>query len=292
LHIAGSCGDLLSVPWIATNQFYSAVASHYILVSGRVSPTWNQDFLHQFPRQPKKHHYQRDWTTDLDTLSKIRRPWFINTSDPNQANLLKLYFKDQVYVISINYSDNLAPLVIKNFCTKVIDSKNLSIRDDLSEEFLQAVAKTEEEQEYFINLSKTQELGLWYAKQRLFSDDITYPPYNFNYQGDITIRLDTILSLDHLLPTIKNSMNTVGLKFDEEEFVKFYNQWRLYQDPIYFYKWANVEFNNALGYNPLSANKCNRAITLCPINQLLIKKCLNTQKIFQTTQELLEYLNG
>lgn len=292
LHVGGSCGDLLSIPWIATKQFYSAVESHEILESGRVWPVWNKDFLKQFPRQPKKHHYLRDWSNDLTALSNLDHTWFIQTSNPLQANLLKSYFKDQVQVISISYSINLFPFVVKNFCTKILDSKDFLTRDDIGEEFLQAVAKTPNEQEYFLNLSINQKLGLWYATQRLFSENVNYPPVSFSYQGDITINLDTILSLDQLLPTIKTSMDDIELKFDTEGFVKIYYQWQQFQDPIYFYKWPSVNFNNALGYNSLATNECNRSIPLCPINQLFIKKYLTDKKTFQNTQELLEYFNG
>ncbi len=224
LHIAGSCGDMLSVPWINSGQYYSAAKSHDLNTSGRMMPVWSEEFLAEFPRQSPKHYHSRDWTNDLKKLSTLSRPFFINTSDSIQAQQIKNYFKNDVHTISINYQENSWPFVAKNFCSKVIDSENYLTRDDIGENFLKVVAKTHEEREYFIKLSKMGKLGYWYAKN-LVDGYITYPPKSFECPADTVINVEELLNQDQLFAKLYNLANILNVKLDMNNFTSVYQTW-------------------------------------------------------------------
>jgi len=285
LHSAGTGGDLLSSYWINSGRFYSAVQTHSLTSYGRMFPVWNAEFLNQFPKQPKKHYYNRDWTKDLAQLEKLKQPFFINTTDCAQAELIKNWFGEKVCVISVSYNENLWPLVVKNFCTKVLDSPNYLTRDDVGEAFLQAVAKTPEEQEKFLELGNSYELGYWYATN-LLHGCINFPPKEFVYSGDINILLDEILIKDRLINILKSTQFTI----DTDIFVNIYDNWCKTQDQIYFYSYDNAEFNNCLGYNRLSNNPPDNPILLSKFDQLFIKKYTNTDNQYNNTSELLDFL--
>jgi hypothetical protein len=74
---SGSCGDFLSIPFIATKKYFSQISHHELNSDGRMVPTYNQKFLQKFPKQQFLHHYTRKWNDDLEKLSDINEPWLL-----------------------------------------------------------------------------------------------------------------------------------------------------------------------------------------------------------------------
>ena len=224
---AGSCGDFLSIPFIATKKYFSVISHHTLNDSGRMIPHWNTDFLKHFPKQPYLHHYSRDWANDLETLSKLNKPWLILSSDTNQTKLIKNYFNDNVNLVTINYSINSYLFVLKSFCNKVLDYPNYLTKDDIGEKFLNVVAKTQEQRQYFLNLSAQKKLGQWYF-DNVMNGNIDYPR-EFYQVGDTEIFLDSIFNKSSIFKIIKKIDSDVNLK----TFEPIYDSWLQKQDLTY-----------------------------------------------------------
>jgi hypothetical protein len=294
LHTSGSCGDLVSLPWIRTGEFYSASSGRTLTATGRMLTVWNPDFVKQFPKQPGKHYYSRNWTQDLDQLSQLSQPWLINTVDSAQAALLKNRFQDQVHVISINYDNHMWPFVLKNFCTKVLDSPNYLTQDDVGEHFLSVVAKTNQERDYYISLGESGLLGHWYAEQTLFGTHINFPPQQFEFLGDTVVRIEEILVPNLIIEKIKNIADILNISVDIKKFNADYNQWIVQQCSIYKYNAVDTNWQQCFGHNQLAVDTAD-SIPLDRIDQLFIKKYLRNfeadmPKIqFLTLQDFLNY---
>ena len=224
VYTAGSCGDLVSIPWIATNQFYSLVSHHTITESGKALATYNEDFIQQFTKQQFLHHYSRDWADDLDKLEKLSTPFLILTTLSDQATLIKNYFSDRVHILSINYNKSDWPFVASGFCDKVLNVPDYLTKDDVGENFLNAVAKDSDQREQFLYLGQKGLLGLWYA-QHLADGNIGYPPKENTLLGDTTLQLDEILDYHRLKDKLKSTADYVGVDLDLDSFYKIYSEW-------------------------------------------------------------------
>ena len=225
VYTAGSCGDLVSIPWIATGQFYSMISHHTITESGKALATYNEDFIQQVTKQQFLHHYSRDWYDDLDKLEKLSTPFLILTTLPEQATLLKNYFDDDVHIMSINYDKNNWPFVANGFCDKVLNVPDYLTRDDVGEKFLNTVAKNPIQREQFLYLGRKGLLGLWYA-QHLAAGNIEYPPKENTFLGDTTLQLDEILDFDQFKDKLQSIAIDVGVELDLDHFYKIYTEWR------------------------------------------------------------------
>jgi hypothetical protein len=224
VYTAGSCGDLVSIPWVATGRYYSVISSHEVNSAGRAVPVLNQKFLDQFPKQPKKHHYARDWSNDIDQLSRLETPFLILTTVEAQAQQIKDKLGDSVYVISINYSEDNWPFVASSFCSKVLDYPGYLTNSDVGENFLDAVAKDAAHRQQFLYLGKKGLLGYWYAK-KLLSNELHYPPKEFSYPGDYTLELSDILNPTSFILELEKISAQVGIESDLEQFKQFYSVW-------------------------------------------------------------------
>jgi hypothetical protein len=228
LYLAGSCGDLISIPWISTRQFYSVIAGHTLLDSGRVKADFNKEFINQFPKQPYLHHYARDWTNDINKLKNIDKPFLILTGSIAQANLFKNYFSSNVHVLTINYSESLWQFVATNFCTKILDYPNYLTNDDIGENFLNKVANSSARREQFLELGRAGQLGHWYA-EHLTAGNLNFPPKEFKFQGDSTLLLDEILDFNRLTKKLLEIADDIGITLDLEYFSNIYHIWRTKQ---------------------------------------------------------------
>ena len=221
---AGSCGDFLSIPFIATQKYYSAISHHTMNDSGRMVPHWNDNFLEQFPKQRNLHHYSRDWSNDLDMLSTVNKPWLILCSDSDQSKLIKNYFNDAVHLVTINYGINSQQFVFKSFCNQVLDYPNYLTKDDVGEKFLNVVAKTPQQRQYFLDLSRDKKLGQWYY-DNVIQGYIDYPR-EFYLSGDTEIFLDNIFVKSRIFKTIRLLDSDVNL----DAFEPIYDAWLQKQD--------------------------------------------------------------
>lgn len=225
VYTAGSCGDLVSIPWVATGQFYSMISHHTITESGKTLATYNEDFIQKFTKQQFLHHYTRDWTIDLGELEKLSTPFLILTTLPEQATLLKNYFDNDVHIVSINYDKTNWPFVAAGFCDKVLNVPNYLIRDDVGENFLNTVAKDPKQREQFLYLGRKGLLGQWYA-QHLAAGNIGYPPKENTFLGDTTLQLDEILDFGQFKDKLRSIAIDVGINLDLDSFYKTYTVWR------------------------------------------------------------------
>lgn len=224
VYSAGSCGDLVSIPWIATNHFYSLVSHHKILKSGRALAVMNEEFQNQFPKQPFKHQYARDWSQDIHKLSQLNQPFLILTTSGEQANLLKKYFDDDLHVLAIHYTKNDWSFVAKGFCTKILDYPGYLTNDDIGENFLNIVSNTPTQREEFLTLGKEGKLGYWYAQQ-LVNEKLSFPPKEFTYPGDSIITLDDILNFEKIKNKLESISEKLTITLDMENFSNVYESW-------------------------------------------------------------------
>jgi hypothetical protein len=224
-YTGGSCGDFISIPWVATQQFYSLISHHTITDSGRALPTYNDDFMSMFPKQPRLHYYSRDWTEDLDKLNNLSEPFLILTTSSEQATLIKKYFNTNVHVLSINYTKSNWPFVAGSFCSKVLDSPNYLTKDDVGEHFLNTVAKEDPvHRQQFLYLARKGVLGLWYARH-LAAGHINFPPKENNFLGDTTLQLDEIFDINLLASKLQSASIDVGVTLELDSFFDVYNSW-------------------------------------------------------------------
>lgn len=223
-YTAGSCGDLISIPFVSSGEFYSLISRHKITESGRAEAIYDQKFIEQFPKQPYLHHYTRNWTEDLISLKNLSNPFLILTTLSTQATLIKDFFNDEVHILSINYNTSNWPFVAKSFCSKVLDSQNYLSRDDVGEKFLNTIAKNKAHREQFLYLSRKGLLGTWYAKQ-LALDNLNYPPKENNFKGDTTLYLDEILDYNLLKPKLQFIADEIKTDIDLDNFNKIYTNW-------------------------------------------------------------------
>lgn len=224
-YTAGSCGDLISMPWIATGQFYSVISHHKITSTGRALAIYNDHFINQFPRQPGHHHYTRSWEFDLPHLKKLTRPFLIMSTVPEQAQIIKQYFKSNVHVISINYNKENWPFVASSFCSKVLDAPDYLTRDDIGEAFLNSVASTSTHRNQFLYLEKKGLLGQWYAKH-LALGNLNFPPKENKISGDTIIMLDEILEFNSLKNKLQSAATDINIDLNFDGFFQFYTEWR------------------------------------------------------------------
>lgn len=225
VYTSGSCGDLVSIPWVATGQFYSVLSHHNITESGKASASYNNNFIVDFPKQPYLHHYSRDWTNDLDKLESLSTPFLIITAAPAQATIIKNHFGDRVHVISINYNKDNWSFVANGFCDKVLNVPGYLTKDDVGENFLNAVAKDSSQREQFLYLGQKGLLGQWYARH-LAAGNIGYPPKENTFSGDTNLLLDEILDYSQLETKLENIAVEVGVELDLDSFSKIYAVWR------------------------------------------------------------------
>ena len=191
-HTAGSGGDIISTAWTMNPNIMSAARYTGTNSAGRATTTLNHAVLDQFPRTPYRHWYNRNWEQDLDKLTKLEKPFFFNVCDIEQARLIKSHLKNNVQLVGVTYSEQHWPFVLHAFCYKVLDAENYLIRDDVGENFLNAVAKTPEQREWFIKLGQNKQLGAWYHEQAL-AGTVQYPPKECSYEFDHSIDLGELL---------------------------------------------------------------------------------------------------
>jgi hypothetical protein len=266
---AGSGGDLLISALY--NHYAAAQVQYQLDENGRMVPGWDPEFIKHFPAQPYKHFNSRDWSNDLDKLESLSAPFLIGTSSKEQSSLLKKHFGSDLGVVAINYGTNLWPFVIKGFCNKVLDSKNYLTCNSVGEKFLQVVAKTPEEQQYYIHLGKTKQLGLWYAKY-LINGTLTSPPRQSVIQCDIEITVDQLLSPGHVI----NALSCVNDTVNFDSWLPIYRAWYQQQDPLYTHCIDHPRIQQCLGWNPLATVPMPDHV-LSGIDQLLIEQYFGTE---------------
>ena len=231
-YLAGSGGELLSNPLINSKKYFSAVSHHMLSPSGRMVPKFNQNFVKLFPPLDGKHCYQRDWAADWEKLLDLNKNWLLLTTDPDQAQFLKSKIKDKVLIISITYNELIYQYVLDSFCYKILDSKNYLTRDQIGENFLKTVSKSDEHRKWFINLGTNGQLGSWYKKE-YSRGNIHFPPKFHHYSGDFTVELTTLLTPGGLVKIYKDLSLILGQVFDLEYIKKIHSSWLEIQNNNY-----------------------------------------------------------
>jgi hypothetical protein len=243
--IAGTAGDLVTALLSTNSSFRAGTKNFAVNSAGRVSVDYDNEILQLFPKQPKTHWYNRDWGNDLDKLSQLPYDFIIQTTSEQQLIKLKNHFGSNITTISISYDTNLKFCVLKNFCSKVLDSDDYLTKDDVGENFLNAVSKTEQQRQQFINLGKNRKLGEWYFKHYL-ENALSYPPEKFSTPSDVNLNLDNILNETKFSTELKNLNNIVDFEYNTA--LSFYQSWIKLQDPLYTAP-SNYKYKDLLGYN-------------------------------------------
>jgi hypothetical protein len=223
-YLGGSGGEILANPLINSKKYFSSISEHVLTDSGRMVPTFNQDFIDMFPLSPGKHCYHRDWTSDWQKLLDLKNKWLLLVTDPFQAQFLKSMIKNDVLVIGIVYNDLTHQFVLDSFCHKVLDSKNYLTRDEVGENFLKVAAKTPEQRNWFIELGKAQKLGEWY-KTEYNNGNILWPPKSHSYGGDFVVDLSLLLKSNGLVEIYKNLSTVLGQTIDLEYVKNIHKKW-------------------------------------------------------------------
>lgn len=222
-HVAGSAGDLISAAWTMNPQILSATRVTGINYLGRTEVVWDQDFLTLFPKQEYRHWYARDWTLDVEKLSLLSGEFFLNVTDYAQARLIKDYYGDDIKLVGVTYSSEHWMFVLDAFCNKVLDAENYLTRDDIGENFLQAVAQTPSEREHYIKLGKNKKIGAWYREQAL-AGGVGFPPKSSQGQYDVSIDLSLILDPTRFI----SALSTIIDIYDTDKFCQLYQSWQKY----------------------------------------------------------------
>ena len=219
-HTAGSGGDIIGAAWTMNPDIISAVRYSGINTVGRAVITWDHSVLDQFPRTPYRHWYSRNWEQDLDRLSNLDRPFFFNVCDIDQARLIKAHFKNRVKLVGVTYYKQHWSFVLDSFCHKVLDADDYLTRDDVGENFLNAVANSPEQREWFIELGRNKQLGAWYHEQAL-AGTVQFPPRECSYDFDHSIDVSELLNPEQFRSRIQSLVHIA----DPDQYFKIYLHW-------------------------------------------------------------------
>ena len=242
--VAGSCGDLLSSLLLTDSNLKASVHTPVLINSGRVQFQSNEEVLSIFPKQNLKHWYTRLWDNDLDKLNSLTYKFLLQTVSESQFLFLKQKLSNAIF-IAVNYEENLFPYVAKSFCKKVLDYPNYLTKDDVGLNFLNSVAKDENERKFFISLGLEKKLGIWYL-EKLVNNSLEYPPKKSIHQADIVIELDELLNINYFNSIIEQLNKTCCIEYDSA--YKFYLSWLNLQDQLYTSP-GSKKYQKQLGYN-------------------------------------------
>lgn len=242
---AGTGGDLLSSMLLSNSSFTAGNIPVSINESGRVQVIKNLSVYDIFPELDNEQWYNRSWEHDLKKLETLNFDFVLQTVNTQQFYFLKEYFGDKCISVSINYQNNIWQCVLKNFCNKILNSPAYLTDTITGRKFLSVVAKTPDEEEFYLTLSKENKLGLWYFEQYL-KGHVSFPAKSVQVPADITITLDELLNKEIFIGKLNFMQKLFG--FNLESSTEFYQKWLALQDSVYTLP-GTVELHKILGYN-------------------------------------------
>jgi len=221
-YLAGSGGDMFVYPLITSGHWNSPIKNHTINDAGRMFATMDPRFVDRFGSQPGIHFYSRDWGQDHGRLADLE-PWLLLITDPAQAVFMKQQYPDS-YLISIEYSHESFVFVLDSFCRKVLDHPD-HLATPAGTRFLDAVAKTPEDRERYIEYGKQGILGDWYREQR-FSNMLTFPPESHSLPSrDYLVKVRQLWYWTEMDRMYREIESNLGLKIDTDLFRPIHQRW-------------------------------------------------------------------
>jgi hypothetical protein len=269
----GSCGDFVNQLFLERPSEYQGVIENTILTDqGRVSPRLTKFFVENFSSNPNQ-WYLRDWSTpDCDKLlsfvSNLNCKYFVlPTHRLDQVSFLKSQFKNSTS-IGITYSDNMFPLVLKNWCKKV----------SASEPNIQKIYNSPLHQ----NLRLKNKFGEFMLTQQL------------TYGTGLRSKVENIFDVEISLEDIYNSdLSALKALFRDNSHVDhFFNIWIQHQSKIHSGCFDVPDIiKHSLGYNSKSKTPGDLTLCLDTFDNILIRHRHGVKGIpnFKTLQQAADF---
>lgn len=222
-YIAGSGGEIFINPLLTTGLWRSPILAHNLDVTGRMVALLDTTFIDRFQPQPDKYFYSRNWQHDYHELHGLQ-PWLMPIADQTQARFLKDISNDNVFLITINYSESEFEFVLNSFCRKVLDQPHYLTRDGVGQRFLDSASQNEEQRQWLIQCGRDGLLGKWYQEQYQ-NGSLTFPPKSNNMPGDLEINVADLFDWNKLLLIYKDIANRLSITIDLELAERRHQAW-------------------------------------------------------------------
>jgi hypothetical protein len=269
----GSCGDFVYSLLLANPREYHGVVNFSSVNGhGRINPTILPFFSNNFDYEPGR-WYRRTWTnTDITMLNKFvtntQTCMVVPTHRLDQAQFLQSQISGST-IFGITYPTNMFPLVLKNWCKKVVPDNT-----DLQKIYNQPI------HQYFRNKNIFGEFVL--SEQLKFGSNI---------KSSVEANFDVNISLEDIYS--KNLATLNSLFIDHTHVKDMFDSWFALQSSVHQYQYNIPEIlQQALGYNSTAEYADTLDIELDSFDNTLIQHQtqLNSKKHFKTLQQAAEFL--
>jgi hypothetical protein len=249
---------LLEKQYIGFQEKFSLTPSGRVLENKKNIQIFNKKFF--YPH----HLYNRIWrNSDIPLLEKISKNYpnqtlIIPTHMIENINFLKKRLKN-FYSLGITYKKNMYPIVLKNYCKKIVSDSSYKIK--FKETYNKKI------HQYFKNKNI---FGEYFFKQELKSNN------NFIKQ-EAKNCFDYHINLEDIY--IKNFSSLKKLiKIDRSKKEKI-NNWLSLQSKIYqSYFPLNQELKEALGFNSKAKKKYYKNLPLDNYDNILLQRYIKANK--------------
>ena len=274
----GSCGDFInSLLMLQPTEYQGVLEENFVHTDqGRVRTKISNFFVENFDHTPMQ-WLLRTWSVkDCELLSK-----FINTLDCNsfvipthrldQTDFLQSQFSNSI-TLGITYPKNMFPLVLKNWCKKVVPT-DVAIREIYNQPLPNY-------------LKNKNSFGEFVLSEQL--------KYGTRLRSVVDKNFDHPISLEDIY---NNDLSAVkSLLQDHKHVEQHYNVWIQKQNYMHSYQYNLPSIlNQALGYNSKSTRPGNLNCNLDIFDNISITHYCNTHILltqiprFNTLQQALNF---
>jgi hypothetical protein len=254
----GSCGDFVNSIFLSQPSEYQSVTESFTHTGqGRLRSKLSKFFVEYFDYVPCQ-WYCRTWSVEdceilLEFIDSLDcNAFVIPTHRRDQIEFLQLQFPDSI-TMGITYPKNMFPLVLKNWCKKVVPT-DVAIQEIYNQP-LHTYLKTKNSFGEFV-LSEQLKFG---TKLRLCVEEI----------------FDISISLEDLYNNNLSMLESLFLNYSHIE--QKHADWIQNQNHLHSYQYnLPVILEQALGYNSKSILKGNLNCNLDMFDNILITHYCNT----------------
>lgn len=272
----GSSGDFVVSSLLSNSEEYQGITEKFSLTTtGRILPTASTFLTENFACDEGM-WYQKTWTVDdcqmISTYANNLDCNFfvIPTHRFEQVDVLKSIFANSI-TLGITYSNNMFPLVLKNWCKKVAPTDSI-----ISEIYNKPL------HQYLKNKGG---FGEFVMSEQL--------KYKTNTRAHVSDQFDLSISLEDLY---KGDLFSVTMLLHNSNHVsQLYQRWIEKQSIIHRFQYnIPLVLKEALGYNSKAPYSADLNIPLDMFDNILIKHHCTIQNIpyFGTLQQAADFFNN
>jgi hypothetical protein len=273
----GSAGDFVQSLLLSERQYLGFFQKFNTTSSGRVVAKKNiKIFIKKFFNPT--HLYDRIWkNNDIALLKKIAndnptQTLIIPTHRIENINFLKKKLKN-FHSIGIIYKKNMYPIVLKNFCKKIV-SDNIWVN------------KTKFNQKYDTKIDQYYKnknmFGEFFFKEKL--------KYGFLMKNESTKQFDYAIDLEDIyIGNISSLKKFIKMDRTKKEII---NKWLSLQSKIHrFYFPLTKELKESLGFNSKAKKKYYNNVALDNFDNILIQNYIKIKKNINVLNNVPKFKN-